>query len=169
MTNYSLFGIENKSCNNTKGVVLQELTVCAKQFFAWSYWHLCSYLNGNGKSLLVCLTVIHTSQEPFIRSTSHLVGVVLSTRKSAVLNVVQFGHTTYPILIWNKQPTWLYATAGSSFIALTPRLGKYWCNHLDSKSHVWSIIAIIGLAVTSLGHCKRPKTGPVNLSELLKM
>lgn len=73
----------------------------------------------------VGLSVIHTSQEPFIRSTSHLVGVVLSTRKSAVLNVVQFGHTTYPILIWNKQPTWLYATAGSSFIALTPRLGKY--------------------------------------------
>lgn len=43
----------------------------------------------------MCVYVFHTTWEP---STSHLVGVLLQTPGCAVLNVVQFGHTTCVIL-----------------------------------------------------------------------
>ncbi len=43
------------------------------------------------ESLSVCLSVLRLSQQPFIRSTSHLVGVLLRTKGSAVLSVKLFG------------------------------------------------------------------------------
>lgn len=42
--------------------------------------------------MFVCMYVLHISQEPFTRSTSHLAGEVLRTQRSAVLYLVQFRH-----------------------------------------------------------------------------
>ncbi len=47
------------------------------------------HLTINGKSL--CLSVLRLSRQPFIRSTSHLAGVLLRTQGSAVLSVKLFG------------------------------------------------------------------------------
>ena len=56
--------------------------------------HVCMYA-----CMYVCMHVLCIFQEPFIRSTPHLVGVLLRTQGRAVSNLVQLGHATSSILI----------------------------------------------------------------------
>lgn len=56
------------------------------------------------KARNLCMCVLHVSWEPFIQSTSNLMGVLLGTEGRAVLKLVRFGQVTRSIINWiNKQ------------------------------------------------------------------
>lgn len=70
--------------------------------------------NYKARNLSVCWFVTGISQELFIRSASHLAGLLPRTKEGAVSNMMQFGRTTCFILtIFEKTAnTALYSSRG---------------------------------------------------------
>ena len=92
-------------------------------YCAWRNLFVCMY---------VCMAAFRIAKEPFLWSTSHLLGVLLRTQRSAVLSVILIGWVVLKSTVLNNtasSPSW--GEASSHVQNRHGGVASQWCCHLN--------------------------------------